>query len=103
MSNKKKTTKNIDPNYSEEEQNLLQLGDEADELLRNQTFNKTVNNLVEATFQSFVNTAPEDKEGREKNYHHYRALVDIIHTLQQRVNVRNQVLENADNNDNSGE
>ena len=99
---KKKTSNNIDPTYSEEEQNILTAGDEAEELLRNQVFNKTVNGLVEATFQAFVNTAPEDAEGREKSYHHYRALVDIIHTLQQRVNVRNQVLEKADN-DNSGE
>jgi len=91
---KKKTSNNIDPTYSEEEQNILTAGDEAEELLRN--------GLVEATFQAFVNTAPEDAEGREKSYHHYRALVDIIHTLQQRVNVRNQVLEKADN-DNSGE
>lgn len=99
---KKKTSEPINPTFSEEEQNLMQMGDEADELLRNTTFNKTVNALVEGTFQGFVNSKPEDSDARERNYNHYRALVDIVNTLQQRVNVRNQILESSAN-DNSGE
>ena len=100
---KKKTSENIDPTYSEEEQNLIQIGDAAEEVLRNQTFSQTVNSLVEATYQSYVNSKPEDTDGRERNYHHYRALVDIVNTLQQRVNIRNQILEGSADNDNSGE
>ena len=103
MPKKKTENKNIDPTHSEEEQNLMQMGDEAEELLRNQTFNKTVNGLVEATFSAFTNSKPEEPEARERTYNHYRALVDIVNTLQQRVNVRNQILESSAENDNSGE
>ena len=44
---------------------------------------------------------------REKIYHHYRALVDIVHTLNQRVAVRDEIIAKNDTdveaNDNSGE
>tara|TARA_E500000331_G_scaffold103777_1_gene100587 strand:+ start:9708 stop:10010 length:303 start_codon:yes stop_codon:yes gene_type:complete len=76
---------------NEKEEQLLDLGNDADTLLKNKVFNKTVNQLVEGTFQSFVNSKPEEKEVREKTYAHYRALVDIINTLQQRVSVKDEI------------
>ena len=70
---------------------LMGLGDEAEALLNTPTFNKTVNSLVDACFQKFANTAPEDAAAREQSYNLYRGLVEIVNTLQQRVAVRDQI------------
>ena len=87
---------------------MITAGNEAQSLLDNEVFNRTIDGLVQSTFQGFVNSAPENNEEREKIYHHYRALVDIIHTLTQRVAVRDQIIAKNDNdvdetNDNSGD
>ena len=44
------------------ERDLIQQGDEADVLLKNDVFNKTINNLVENVFQQFVNSQAEDEK-----------------------------------------
>ena len=85
----------------EKQEVLIQQGEAAQNLLKSDAFNNVVNSLVEATFQSFVNSKPEDKEGREKTYNHYRALVDIVNTLQQRVTVKDEI--ETKQNDNSKE
>ena len=85
----------------EKEEMLVQQGEAAENLLKTDSFNNVVNSLVEATFQAFVNSKPEDKEGREKTYNHYRALVDIVNTLQQRVTVKDEI--QTKQNDNSKE
>ena len=87
---------------------MVQMGNDAQALLDNDIFNRTINNLVEATFQAWCNIAPANKEEREQIYHHYRALVDIVHTLKQRVSVRDQIVtKNASDvdelDDNSGD
>lgn len=76
----------------EEEEQLISYGESADNLLNNNHFNKTVDNLVQSTFQAFVNSKLEDAEGRERTYAHYRALVDIVNTLRQQVSVRDEIL-----------
>lgn len=80
------------------EEQLIADGDAAEVLLGNDTFNTTVNKLVEQTFQTFVNTKTDDQSGREAAYYSYRALVDIVHTLQQRVAVRDEII-NRDTNE----
>ena len=80
------------------ESDLVDLGDQAEALLKTETFTQTVNNLVEETFQQFVNTKPEQAQAREQTYNKYRALVEIVHTLQQRVTVRDEILAKSDNN-----
>lgn len=89
----------------EKEAVLVQQGDEAQALLGNTTFNQVVNQLVEASFQSFTNSKPEENQTRERAYHHYRGLVDIVNTLQQRVAVRDEINAKNDkqNSDNNGE
>lgn len=77
---------------------LIQIGDEADVLLKDKTFNGVVNALVEETFQQFVNSSPEEDKKREHIYNKYRALVNVVHTLQQRVSVRDEIIANSDNN-----
>jgi hypothetical protein len=83
----------------QKEEQLIKLGDQAETLLKQEVFNTTVNQLVEGTFQSFVNSKPEETNARDKAYAHYRALVDIVNTLQQRVTVRDEInKKNSDNN-----
>lgn len=82
---------------------IVQQGDEAEALLTNNTFTKTVDGLVQEVFEGFVNTAPEAKSEREQKYNHYRALVDIVHTLKQRVEMRDQLLEERNDSDINGD
>ena len=77
---------------------LIKQGEDALFLLNNDTFNTTINQLVDIAFQQFVNSKPEQVDIREQSYHHYRALVEIISTLRQRVAVKEQIEAKADDN-----
>lgn len=83
---------------TENELQMIKDGEDAEVLLGSDTFNSTINNLVDQAFQNFVNSKPEQKEVRELSYNHYRALVEIVSTLQQRVAVKDQIKANADDN-----
>ena len=48
-----------------EEEQLLLMGNDADALLKQEGFMRVVNNLVENTFQSFVNSKPEESKYRK--------------------------------------
>ena len=85
-----------------QEEQLVMAGDEAGAVLSGSAFNSVINELVERTFQTFVNTDPADKCKREYAYNHYRALVDVVDTLKQRVQVRDSIIEQQ-NGDNSQE
>jgi hypothetical protein len=85
-----------------QEEQLVMAGDEAGAVLSGSAFNSVINELVERSFQTFVNTEPADKDKREYAYNHYRALVDVVDTLKQRVQVRDSIIEQQ-NGDNSQE
>ena len=85
------------------EDELLRLGDGAKSLLDSEVFNQTINDLVNQSFHTFCNSKPEDKEARELAYHHYRALIDLVHTLQQRVSVRDEIVAKGQTADNQQE
>jgi hypothetical protein len=85
-----------------QEEQLVMAGDEAGAVLNGSAFNSVINELVERAFQTFVNTEPADKDKREYAYNHYRALVDVVDTLKQRVQVRDSIIEQQ-NGDNSQE
>jgi hypothetical protein len=70
---------------------LVSLGNDAETLLSTPVFTNTINALVESTFQAFINSKPEADTERTTTYHHYRALVDIVNTLKQRVSVRDEI------------
>lgn len=76
-----------------QEEQLVMAGDEAGAVLSGSAFNSVINELVERSFQTFVNTEPADKDKREYAYNHYRALVDVVDTLKQRVQVRDSIVE----------
>ena len=77
-------------NASEEDQ--VAMGNDAEKLLLDVTFNSVINNLVESAFQAFVVSKADNKDGRETIYNAYRAVTEIVATLQQRVQVRDQIL-----------
>lgn len=81
------------------EEQLIEAGDQAEFLLGNDVFNSTINSLVDATFQTFVSTKHDDQATREAAYYSYRALVEVVNTLRQRVAVRDEINQR----DNSGE
>ena len=85
------------------EETLITLGDEAEQLVNSDVFNKTINRMVEGSFQAFVNSKPEDTKARDKSYDHYRALVDIVNTLRQDVQVRDEIIAKNEKDNNSQE
>ena len=75
----------------EKEEQLVQIGGEAEVLLNTPVFTGTINAMVDGAFQTFSNSKPEEQTVREQAYNHYRALVDIVGTLQQRVSIKNEI------------
>lgn len=80
-----------------QEEQLVTAGDEAEVLLKSSAFTSVVDSIVESAFSTFVNTKPSEGETREKAYHHYRAIADVVNTLKQRVEVRDNILAQGDN------
>lgn len=82
----------------DQQMKLVEQGLAAQKLLAADAFNSTINQLVDAAFQNFVNSKPEQNDVREASYHHYRALVEIVSTLQQRVQIKTEIEANEDDN-----
>ena len=87
----------------DQEEQLVRQGEMAEVLLDSEAFSSTVNQLVDASFQAFTNSTPEESEKREAAYHHYRALVDIVSTLRQRVSVKDEIVSKKSADDNNQE
>jgi hypothetical protein len=85
----------------DQEEQLVRMGEEAEVLLGNDAFNTTINQLVEISFQTFVDTKGGDYDKREEAYHHYRALADIVSTLRQRVQVKDEIVSKLTADDNN--
>ena len=87
------------------EEQLMQMGNDAEKLLETEVFNSTINAMVDGAFQTFANSKAEEVSIREQTYHQYRALVDLVGTLQQRVSIKNEIVaknakaNNSDNNE----
>jgi len=73
------------------EEQLTLLGNDAEALLNTEAFTKTMNTMVDSTVQVFLGSAPDEADKRTEAYGHYRALVDIVNTLRQQVEVRDQI------------
>jgi hypothetical protein len=85
------------------EETLINLGNDAEQILNMEVFNKTINRMVEGSFQAFVNSKPEETDARNKSYDHYRALVDIVNTLRHDVQVRDEIITKNEKDNNSQE
>jgi hypothetical protein len=75
----------------QDEKTLIQNGNAAAKLLKDKSFNKVLNVMVEHLFSNFVNGTPEAKEARDSVYYQHRALHDIVGTMQQMVAVRDEI------------
>lgn len=75
----------------EKEEQLVAAGNQAEVLLKTDVFSSTINAMVDGAFQAFANSKPEEASVREQTYYHYRALVDIVSTLQQRVQIKDEI------------
>jgi hypothetical protein len=73
------------------EETLVNFGTDAEMLLANEAFTRTVNTLIDSTLQAFLGSTPEESEKREDTYRHYKALSDVVNTLRQQVEVRDQI------------
>ena len=87
----------------EQEERLVHMGEAAEVLLDSEAFSTTVNQLVDASFQNFTNSTPDEAVKREAAYHHYRALVDIVSTLRQRVQVKDEIIAKSADDSNQKE
>lgn len=83
-----------------QEEQMIHLGDLAEQLIQSEAFSETINSLVEATFQTFVNSYPDQEDERQRAYTHYRAIVDITNTLRQRVSIRDEINAKHDGDNN---
>ncbi len=83
---------------------LLTAGEDTEIILNNTSLKLFINQSLYASFQAFCNFKPEEKEKREMSYQHYRALVDIVSTLQQRAKVKDEIVaKSADDNNPKGD
>jgi hypothetical protein len=89
----------------EDQETLVLMGEAAEALLDSEAFTTTINQLVDSSFQTFANTAPVESEKREAAYHNYRAIVDLVSTLRQRVSVKDEIVSKSadDSNQQGGE
>ena len=78
------------------EEEHTEIGQAAEAVLALPAFNQVVNSLVESSFQTFVNSKPDQGAIRERAYNHYHGLVDVVDTLKQRVAVRDEILAKGD-------
>lgn len=82
-----------------EEEQMIVKGEAAEVLLGTEAFTNTIDQMVQGTFQTFMNSKPEHTEDRERAYSHYRALVDIVSTLREQVSVKDEIItKNAERN-----
>ncbi len=73
------------------DEQLVNLGNQAETLLNTEAFTTTISGLVDSTIQAFLGSSPDERAVRNKAYDHYRALSDIVATLKQQVEVRDNI------------
>jgi hypothetical protein len=75
------------------EQQIVEQGTHAETLLNSDAFNKTVKSLLDNYVGIFFNTDPKEHENREAAYFSARAMQELISTLNQQVQMKNQQLQ----------
>ena len=73
------------------EEELVALGTDAEALLATEAFTRTINTMGHIDVQAFLASAPDEESKRTEAHGHYRALADIVNTLRQQVEVRDQI------------
>lgn len=78
---------------------LIERGNAAEGLLKQPTFGVVVNELINVYVGSLLQTTPEQTKERESAYAGARAVQDIAGMLNQWVAIRDQIIENAQYNE----
>lgn len=74
------------------EDELVQRGTAAQELLKNPTFHEATKELLDHYVSTILATAPNDEKTRSSAYYQCRALQDLIAVLQQWETVKEQII-----------
>lgn len=72
---------------------LVTQGQDAELLLKNESFNKVVKALLDQYVQVFFNTDPAQADERNIAYYSARSVQEVINTLNQQVLMKNQIIE----------
>ena len=78
------------------EEQLITLGNDSENLLKNEGFIRVMNLMMDSSIQNWAQSEVEDTAKREQSYSHFKALSDVIATLNQNVTVRDQINEKND-------
>jgi hypothetical protein len=76
------------------DQEWLDRGVRAEELLSNQVFAQVVQDVIDYQLSAFLNSKPEDDKLRELAYHQATAMQQVIGVLQQWVAVKESIKQN---------
>ena len=73
------------------EEQMVVMGNDAEQFLNSTVFTSVVNSLIEQSFNGYVNSAPQDIDQRNAVYFQYQALREIVDTIKQRVAIRDEI------------
>jgi oligoribonuclease (3'-5' exoribonuclease) len=76
------------------EQDLVDRGVRAEELLQNETFSLAVKDIVDFHLNTFLTSTPEDDKLREQAYYQSNAVQQVIGVLQQWVAIKESIMSN---------
>lgn len=79
------------------EQDIIERGTAAEFLLADETFQRTVQRLIDHNINMFLSSTPTEGDVRDIAYHTSRALSDIVNTLKQEALMKAQIMEQNDN------
>lgn len=76
------------------EQQWIDMGTRAQELLSNEVFGMAVKDVVDYHLNAFINSKPEDTKLRESAYYQATAVQQVIAVLQQWVAIKENIKAN---------
>ena len=74
------------------QEELIQVGEDSELLLKSEPMNRVINQLVEQYFQAWTNSKPDESKERSITYYQYRALVDLVNTMKQHVSIKDEII-----------
>ena len=76
---------------------LIERGNAAENILKQDVFSAAVNELINMYLGGLMQTTPEQTKEREMAYAGARAVQDIVGVMNQWVAIRDQIIENINN------
>ena len=85
------------------EQEMIDRGTAARELLDNPTFGAAYKTLMDIYLNTLVQTAPNDKESRESAYYQIRGIQDMVGIMNQWIIEKDNILESLKETESNSE